>query len=722
MWYCSECGKKNNGKFCTRCGTKYMEIAEDSPANAVGTPVEVSALVEKPAVTPVDHERNGEEPAWDVCNAAALFRRPANSPVKAAAESPNVSAMPEENSDLSGNVLTEQEEALEVSTEVPAVSEEETDILLSAAGASVETRPVPADLSAAPKEMAEEPAEDLGKAEEMLEEPVDVLEESEKISASLSESPKVAANPMESKSHWVAPFLREEETAIEEGGMDFLRPKASEDRPEPEKPLSVPSLQEETTLEEEVGIDAIPAEESANPPEPESSLSVPFLREEETPLKEDGGIDAIPAKTLADLPESESHWVAPFLREEGTTAEEERGMDFIRTEKKEVSPPAEEAASSDLSADHVFTHRLPPKKDEDKEWRYSKRVLIAVGAVGGAVFLALIVLIGSLFVNFRSDEGEALPESSGVYAYVSGAKATAPLYADKSINSDVLADLENGDTVEYLEKVNSEFVYVLDPDSAEYGYIRSIYLVADKDEVDYGNVDNQYDKEKSLGYYYVTKTENHLTLWENEEGSGVVKAKLKNGYKVSVLEKTSDRYWYVFDYTSAERGYVRTAYLTDDKSKVVGIYREPKDKTVIGELYVTGVKQYLPIWSEPNNSSKVRGKLLNGEKVGLIQKTTGSYWYVYGYSNGAYGWVSTAYLTSTPPAAPEPEPSPNYVVTGTREYLPIVSEAAFGATEVTQLHNGDAVQVLERTNDTFWYIVVPSTGVKGYVVKDYLTQ
>ena len=35
MWYCSECGKKNNGKFCTRCGTKYVEIDDDPPMMSV---------------------------------------------------------------------------------------------------------------------------------------------------------------------------------------------------------------------------------------------------------------------------------------------------------------------------------------------------------------------------------------------------------------------------------------------------------------------------------------------------------------------------------------------------------------------------------------------------------------------------------------------------------------------------------------------------------------
>ncbi|MGM9566911.1 MAG: hypothetical protein ACI3W6_01865, partial [Clostridia bacterium] len=117
------------------------------------------------------------------------------------------------------------------------------------------------------------------------------------------------------------------------------------------------------------------------------------------------------------------------------------------------------------------------------------------------------------------------------------------------------------------------------------------------------------------------------------------------------------------------------------------------------------------------------------DKVGLIEKTNGSYWYI--GANGVYGWVAASYLTATPPTpepAPEPTPTPppdtsnQYKVTSTQEYLPVLNAAAVGAGEVAQLHNGDAVNVLDSSGATFWYIEVPATGVKGYVVKDYLTK
>ena len=628
MWYCSECGKKNNGKFCTRCGTKYVEIEEDPQVSAAeglspGSPGRTGGDgADRLGRTEADSSEA------EVCNAAALCRRSAEGSAPfSGSKAPSAEA-----SDYSEAASAAEEMPLESVKSVPEAG--------------------------APSE----------REERIPEPPI------------ANDVPEKAAK---TKNRWVAPFLRKEEAPVEKEtvGASFIRRDFTE-----------------------------PAEK-------------------EEPMMKSPIADDVPEEAA----ETENRWVAPYLRKGETPVEEETvGPRFIRRDPAGAPMTEDETEGEVLSAEGVFAHRLPPREEEDREWRYSKRVLFSVGAVGGVVLLALLILVGSLFVFHRSDD-EPLPVSSGVYAYVSGVKDTTPLYADKSIKSDVLAELKNGDAVEYLEAINSEFAYVLDPATEQYGYVRRVYLVNDENDVDYGNVENKYDDEKSLGYFYVTKVKDYLTLWENPDGGGVVKAKMECGYKVSLLEKTNDSYWYVFDYTSAERGYVRCSYLTDSKSKVVYPFKEPKDKTVIGEYYVTGVKNYLPIYSRPNTGGDVRGKLNNGDKVGLIEKTNGSFWYI--GANGVYGWVSASYLTATPPTpepapAPTPEPTPapppdtskDYKVTGTQEYLPILNAASADAAEVARLHNGDTVKVIDSSGDTFWYIEVPSTGVKGYVVKDYLTK
>lgn len=468
---------------------------------------------------------------------------------------------------------------------------------------------------------------------------------------------------------------------------------------------------------------------------------------EETPMVAEEIPEVPPRKFTPVFFEEEdvdaSRWSAPFLHENALTEKENGSVDFIRND---TAVGAAEALSEDgpSGIDGIFSHRKPPENDADREWKFSKRVLIGVGAVGGVVCMAFLILVISLLVNFSRGQ-EELPVSTGIYYYVSGVKDFTPLYADKSINSDVLAELENGDPVEFLVETNARFTYVYHEESEQYGYVKAAHLVEKKSDVDDGTVENKYANEKSLGYFYVTKVEEYLTLWENPDGGGVVKAKLENGFKVSLLEKTNDKYWYVFDYNSAERGYVRTAYLTDSLSKVVGLYKEPKDKTVIGDFYVKGVKNYLPIYSKPKTGGDVRGKLNNGDKVGLIQKTNGSYWYVSG--GGVYGWVSAKYLIQTPPETPEeetpkeetpapepptpepaPEPTPapapsnDYKVTNTQDYLPVLKDPQAGAAELGKVYNGDTVTLIREHDAQFWYVKIPSLGIEGYVSKNYLTK
>ena len=634
MWYCAECGKKNDGKYCTRCGTRYVEL-DDEP------------LTEYP---------EEERPAFD---------GETGEPILYGAET---------------------EAAEEATAAEDALFDGEI-----TRGAFV------------------------GRVED----------------ASFA-----AADDGWSAPDTEASAFRLFRSGCREEGEDLAALSAA-----PIEPFTLPR---------EEGEAAVPAAEP-EPPAAEVKPAAEIPEEETAPIAADApAADTAPRQSGAPLPEGlfeeeeATSWRAPFLREETAAAEAPAGAAFLRTETKkaETEPEAPaEAETEDLlggeGIEKVFVHRRTVDNTEDREIKYFKRAVISIGAVGVVVLSALLFLVGSLLIGHHEEEG--LPSSTGVYWYISaGDDAPVPLYADKNINSDVLIELANGTAVEYLREVNSFFIQVYDNTSEQYGFIRSGFLVEDAESVDYGESENKYDSEKSLGYFYVTKTENSLTLWENPDGGGAVKARLRNGYKVSLLEKTNDSYWYVFDYNSAERGYVKKAFLTDSKDKVTGVHTEPKDKTIIGDYFITGVKQYLPLWSEPNSSSKVRAQLYNNGKVGLIQKTTGSFWYVYDYNKNVYGWVSTSYLTTEDPeakakaeaekkkqeeeaAAAANAESASYSVTGTSMYLPVVKDAAFGAEEVAQLHNGDAVTVLDGSGDTFWYIRT-ADGTEGFVVKKYLTK
>ena len=398
--------------------------------------------------------------------------------------------------------------------------------------------------------------------------------------------------------------------------------------------------------------------------------------------------------------------------------------------------PGEEQCNPEANADILEHHQN--READSKSRRFNKRMLIIIGSLCGVVLLALFFLITSLFVTKAEIDG--LPMESGVYYYVSGAEDTIHLYADKSITSDVLADLENGICVEYLAEINYRFDFVRVRGTGEYGYVLSEYLVDNIDKISYNDRENSYNEEKFLGYWYVTRTENGLTLWETPEGNGNQKATLQNGFKVSLLEKTSDKYWYVFDYNSAERGYVRSSYLTDKLSKVVGVYTEPTDKTVIGDMFVINVSTDVSLRSQPSAEyGSIRTKVKLNSKVGVIQKTTKNFWYVYDYASGKYGYVAVKYLSATDPQEAEKkkqeeerkkqEEAAHTVkvgdvayVAGTDIGLAVHAEAAQSAAELGHLNNGDWITVLEDANSEFWLVQVRSTGTKGYVLKAYIKK
>ena len=112
--------------------------------------------------------------------------------------------------------------------------------------------------------------------------------------------------------------------------------------------------------------------------------------------------------------------------------------------------------------------------------------------------------------------------------------------------------------------------------------------------------------------------------------------------------------------------------------------------------------------------------------VGVIEKTNGTFWYVYDYSSGLYGYVKCAYLSasySEPKATAPSLGSDEYVVTGTKNYLAIRSEPSSSETvEIGKSYNGNVVQVIEKTNSTFWYVYDYSSGLYGYVKCAYLSK
>ncbi|MBQ6810428.1 MAG: zinc ribbon domain-containing protein, partial [Firmicutes bacterium] len=183
MWFCSECGKKNSGKFCTYCGTEYVEVDEEFLASV---PLDTTLSSEEPDDIFVRSEEEDE-----VCCASALFR-------KRDAEEKEIP------------FVTEEPTILDVDDDSISAKVEESSETVEEEIAPVEPENKSWFVSAGAMEKIELPD---------IEEEVSVMER---------KAPPVSPYWGEKDGHraesWKSPFLRESHLSAEENGSaEFLR-------------------------------------------------------------------------------------------------------------------------------------------------------------------------------------------------------------------------------------------------------------------------------------------------------------------------------------------------------------------------------------------------------------------------------------------------------------------------------------------------------------------
>lgn len=188
--------------------------------------------------------------------------------------------------------------------------------------------------------------------------------------------------------------------------------------------------------------------------------------------------------------------------------------------------------------------------------------------------------------------------------------------------------LYNGATVRFENVGNGTYWYVYSYSLNKYGYVNYKYLKAA------GNSGSQQQSD-SGSMYTVSGTKYYLALrsspgyLENEIG------KLYNGENVQKINSGDGNYWYVYAPKLDKYGYVNADYVVNSGNtpSSYGMYR------------VAGVKNYLALRSAPEyNAWNEIGKMYNGEEVEVLNKGTGSYWYVYSGKLGKNGYVNSTYL------------------------------------------------------------------------------
>ncbi len=257
-------------------------------------------------------------------------------------------------------------------------------------------------------------------------------------------------------------------------------------------------------------------------------------------------------------------------------------------------------------------------------------------------------------------------------------------------------------------------------------------------------VDNDLGK-----FLYVSGVADYLPLSEEpgKEG-GEELERLTNGTLVTLDEKTDRLYWLVTDYSTGVQGYVSAAYLTSDPDKVIKLQNDSlaslgdigvKEEKVQALYYVLNAGVGIGIYSDTSLADdKAIDVLVDGNTVGLVDKFSDNIWRVYDYKGSQYGYMESKYLTDNlealemakeaaaeeEDAAKEEEEEKDKEEKQGPEYYVSWSESALSVrdgptketgNQVNRIEYGDVVEVIEETNDTFWYVYIPSLDMYGYV-------
>ena len=112
------------------------------------------------------------------------------------------------------------------------------------------------------------------------------------------------------------------------------------------------------------------------------------------------------------------------------------------------------------------------------------------------------------------------------------------------------------------------------------------------------------------------------------------------------------------------------------------------------------------------------GRLYKGETVQVIDKSYGTYWWVYAPSLGKSGYVNSNYLRYGGSPSPSGTTMTVSVATG---YLALRTAKAYDySNEIGKLYSGQTVQVQDTSDSTYWWVYAPTLGKSGYVNRNYL--
>ena len=191
---------------------------------------------------------------------------------------------------------------------------------------------------------------------------------------------------------------------------------------------------------------------------------------------------------------------------------------------------------------------------------------------------------------------------------------------------------------------------------------------------------------------------------------------LTQGSVVTILDN-SDANWVKIRTTGGIEGYVAREYLTGAETP-----SEPTTPETPSEPTTATVNaDVLNVRSGKGTDTSIIGTLLNGETVTVLDNSDAG-WVKIRTASGLEGYVAREYLTGaeTPSEPTTPEtPSETTTATVNADVLNVRSGKGTDTSIIGTLQNRETVTVLDNSDAT-WVKIKTSSGLEGYVHRDYL--
>ena len=191
---------------------------------------------------------------------------------------------------------------------------------------------------------------------------------------------------------------------------------------------------------------------------------------------------------------------------------------------------------------------------------------------------------------------------------------------------------------------------------------------------------------------------------------------LTQGSVVTILDN-SDANWVKIRTAGGIEGYVAREYLTGVETPSEPTTPETPSETTTATVNA----DVLNVRSGKGTDTSIIGTLLNGETVTVLDNSDAG-WVKIRTASGLEGYVAREYLTGaeTPSEPTTPEtPSETTTATVNADVLNVRSGKGTDTSIIGTLQNGETVTVLDNSDAT-WVKIKTSSGLEGYVHRDYL--